>query len=180
MHKNTRDLTGLKFNKLTAIRPSENKIGGRFAWLFRCDCGIEKDIVGNAVSRGSTKSCGCLLCEYTDLTGKKFGKLTAISREGVDWLCLCECNNTKIVKISQLQNGAVKSCGCLRDFNLSGQTFGDLIVIELSKEKLCNRTTYKCLCTLYSTECLVMRQTLNGGTKTSCGCDSRVNKFLVI
>ncbi len=59
MHKNTKDLTGLTFNKLTAVKKIEN-ISGRVAWLFRCECGNEKGIISCNVTSGKSKSCGCL------------------------------------------------------------------------------------------------------------------------
>jgi hypothetical protein len=47
------DLTGQKFNRLTAIERVETK------WRFRCDCGIEIVAFANNVKRGGTTSCGC-------------------------------------------------------------------------------------------------------------------------
>jgi hypothetical protein len=54
-----------------------------------------------------------------DLTGKKFGILTAINRIGTKdrqalWLCKCECGNEKIIKASSLNTNKCTSCGCLR------------------------------------------------------------------
>lgn len=55
-----------------------------------------------------------------DLTGKRFGLLTAVERAESDssgsamWKCLCECGNYTLVRAGNLQSGAVKSCGCLR------------------------------------------------------------------
>lgn len=55
-----------------------------------------------------------------DLTGQKFALLTVINRVKNDakgkayWECLCDCGNTTVVSGSNLRNGAVKSCGCLR------------------------------------------------------------------
>lgn len=54
-----------------------------------------------------------------DLTGKKFGRLTVISRaentsQGqANWLCECDCGNTHTVKSIILRRGISKSCGCL-------------------------------------------------------------------
>ncbi|MBR4420014.1 MAG: hypothetical protein IKT32_03965, partial [Clostridia bacterium] len=55
---------------------------------------------------------------FIDLTGQKFGRLTAIERiesykQRSRWLCLCECGNTNTVLASHLRSGAVRSCGCL-------------------------------------------------------------------
>ncbi len=54
---------------------------------------------------------------YEDLTGQKFGRLTAMERiQGNQrslWMCKCECGGTKIVSLGNLKSGAVRSCGCL-------------------------------------------------------------------
>lgn len=55
-----------------------------------------------------------------DLTGKKFGRLTVVSRAENSksgksrWLCVCECGNECIVHGDSLKNGNTKSCGCIR------------------------------------------------------------------
>lgn len=54
-----------------------------------------------------------------DLTGQKFGKLTAIiidptRRKRVFWVCKCDCGEQKSVAAKHLRKGAVKSCGCDR------------------------------------------------------------------
>ena len=59
------------------------------------------------------------MTKIVDLTGKRFGLLTVLSR-GVNkkdkkstWLCLCDCGNYKVVRSSNLIAGQTKSCGCL-------------------------------------------------------------------
>lgn len=52
-----------------------------------------------------------------DLTGQKFGKLTAIypvhdKSHRARWHCICECGNEKDVLQQNLSNGHVRSCGC--------------------------------------------------------------------
>lgn len=60
------------------------------------------------------------MSKIKDLTGQKFALLTVINRADSDsngkayWNCLCDCGNRTIVSGSNLRNGAVKSCGCLR------------------------------------------------------------------
>lgn len=50
-----------------------------------------------------------------DLTGKKFGRLTALEYSGDGkWLCKCDCGNNKIVRSSHLTSGHTKSCGCYK------------------------------------------------------------------
>jgi hypothetical protein len=58
-----KDLTGKVFNRLTVIgfsgfiKQGQNKVS---IWSCKCTCGKVKDIKGTHLSRGDTKSCGCL------------------------------------------------------------------------------------------------------------------------
>lgn len=63
------DISGQKFNYLTAIRFIERRrtnmnggsgVGINHFWEFKCDCGNIKVMNKNSVTRGSVKSCGCL------------------------------------------------------------------------------------------------------------------------
>lgn len=53
-----------------------------------------------------------------DLTGKKFGMLTAIkadySGKRTRWVCLCDCGGVTAVSLGSLMSGRTRSCGCLR------------------------------------------------------------------
>jgi len=53
------DITGQKFNRLTAIKFSHMDKHWFQHWLFRCDCGTEKIIGMQNVMHGKTISCGC-------------------------------------------------------------------------------------------------------------------------
>jgi 5-methylcytosine-specific restriction endonuclease McrA len=64
------------------------------------------------------------MCLPVNLTGKKFGKLTALlalsnrDKSGhIMWLCECECGNFTRSCASNLTGGASKSCGCQRRIN---------------------------------------------------------------
>lgn len=54
-----------------------------------------------------------------DLTGQKFGRLTAIRRAAVfnksgAWFCECECGGTRTVNTGNLRSGGTNSCGCVK------------------------------------------------------------------
>ena len=56
-----------------------------------------------------------------DLTGKKFGLLTALyiseergNRKQIKWVCKCDCGNIHVVTGESLRSGKSKSCGCLK------------------------------------------------------------------
>jgi len=55
-----------------------------------------------------------------NLTGRKFGQLTALERIGANkhghafWLCECDCGKQHKVTANNLKMGLVSSCGCSR------------------------------------------------------------------
>ena len=59
--------------------------------------------------------------KFKDMTGNKYGRLTAIKRVHKDgfnrvcWLSKCDCGNELIVTSDNLRNGHTKSCGCLKE-----------------------------------------------------------------
>ena len=58
------DITGQRFGKLVVLGKGESKGPGRTTWNCKCDCGNEKNIRGDALKSGYTKSCGnCLRSE---------------------------------------------------------------------------------------------------------------------
>lgn len=62
------DITGKKFNRLTAIRLhhiEKYNHGTKHFWLYKCDCGNEVVLNKNNVSNGHTQSCGCFQREQT-------------------------------------------------------------------------------------------------------------------
>lgn len=54
-----------------------------------------------------------------DVTGRTFGRLTVVSRNGSDprgkalWLCACSCGQAKTISGATLASGRIQSCGCL-------------------------------------------------------------------
>lgn len=58
MGRNASDISGEKYYMLTAIKRVENR-GKVTFWLFKCDCGVEKEMNKTSVISGKTKSCGC-------------------------------------------------------------------------------------------------------------------------
>ena len=73
-----------------------------------------------------------------DLTGQKFGKLTAIaptgkrSYNGEFWICACSCGKVTEIQSHDLRYGRVKSCGCGKNAegDYTGVRRGDLIGVR--------------------------------------------------
>lgn len=113
-----------------------------------------------------------------DLTGQKFGQLTAIAPAGKDkhgsyrWQYLCECGNTTIVLSGNLRKGHTVSCGCawtdwvtkLRGEDLTGKQFARLYVLGRS-----NGSYWLCRCSCGEVA-EVRKDHLLTGMIQSCGC----------
>lgn len=54
------DITGEKYNKLTALREAGRNTSGKIQWECECECGNIIVAVASHLRSGNTKSCGCL------------------------------------------------------------------------------------------------------------------------
>ena len=126
----TADIRGKRFGRLRAVRRLGRRSGSS-AWLCRCRCGTFTEVLLNNLSRGNTKSCGCLRREYgrdnaKDIAGRRFGNLIASRATGkrhgtnVIWICKCDCGNIARVPAHRLLSGHTKSCGCFRVATIVG------------------------------------------------------------
>lgn len=76
-----------------------------------------------------------------DITGERFGRLTAIKRVGKDkrnnvlWLCKCDCGNEVVRATSELKKRNNHSCGCLGKEHLTDMAKAN-ITHGMSKSRL--------------------------------------------
>ena len=184
-----KDISGQRFGRLVAVRPTEERKRGQVVWECRCDCGKITYTVGGNLTYGITKSCGCLQKERAaeanvkDLTGQHFGRLVALrpteerKRGYIMWECRCDCGNVTRVEGSRLASGGVASCGCLRKEkvakiqakDLTGQRFGRLIALRSLDERKNGSIVWECKCDCGSIT-HTASQDLISGTTRSCGC----------
>ena len=143
IHKG-RHLEGQRFGRLVVQKHVGYKNNEKL-WECLCDCGNIVNVIGGSLTSGRTKSCGCYNLEkcrermsalnpYIDLTGQKFGLLTALYIDSTDgrgekkWMCQCECGKKVIVLSSNLRNGHTQSCGCSR------RSHGEMAIEKLLKD----------------------------------------------
>lgn len=93
-----KDLTGMKFNKLTVIaldkNPSLNNRRGSF-WKCMCECGNTIIVRSDTLQCGNTSSCGCVKInqDVINLT-KHFRHMETRTRLYNEWLSLrARCND---------------------------------------------------------------------------------------
>jgi hypothetical protein len=149
--KKENDLTGKTFGRLTVLDLDKHKTGhghGRF-WQCKCICGNETSVASHKLKTGHTKSCGCWQKEqahnthFKDLTNKRFGKLTVLSRN-IDleqerrktgdkqtyWNCKCDCGTIVTVSGGKLTSEYTHSCGCIK-------SYGEYVIRQiLTKENI--------------------------------------------
>ena len=106
------DITGKKFNKLTAICFSYNKqtkSRKTSYWKFRCDCGKEIIRARGDVVKGNTKSCGCqtklLMTESKKIHGYSHTRLYEIYK-----LMIRRCYNKNMKGFKNYGGRGIKVC----------------------------------------------------------------------
>jgi len=173
------DLTGNIYGNLTVLSRAPNNKWNKACWYCQCICGNIGSISTNQLKCGTIQSCGCRRkSSLKDRVGHIYSKLKVIKLERSDysgsyWQCLCECGNTITVSSRCLRSGNTKSCGCIRNPDLTGQRFGKLILIQKTKVSPNwseSRMAYKCKCDC-GREKTISLISLQRGAK-SCGfCD---------
>lgn len=145
------DLTGQVFGRLTVLYRNGSDKNQRALWHCKCICGNEVDIVSQSLTKGATKSCGCLQKEYlikknlesnSIEIGKTYNYLTPIRNLGLKcatknsqkrrsyYLCKCElCGKEVEITGNDLISGHVKSCGCYN------QSYGELEIEKFLQQR---------------------------------------------
>lgn len=110
---------GDRFNRLTCIDLDHIGKHHRSYFLFKCDCGKKKVILGSGVVSGNTKSCGCLSLEVKKAKRlpSNHGEVTAIilgykrhaKTRKYDWLLSREDVNDIILKNCHYCNSTPKN-----------------------------------------------------------------------
>lgn len=108
------DYAGRRYGALVAIEDVGVGIRARL-WRVRCDCGTERVVASNKLTR--MKSCGCG-CGPINHAGRRYGMLTAIECVGVAddrskvWRVRCDCGREKVLRSGLIR--MTKSCGCIK------------------------------------------------------------------
>lgn len=112
-----------------------------------------------------------------DHTGHRFGRLLVVGCGGMKglhrlWVCRCDCGSVIRTRGTSLRRGTTRSCGCLRGKDMTGQTFGRLVVVDQDGMMQNGNTLEKkwlCLCEC-GRSCTVLGSSLRRGHTKSCGC----------
>src|SRR5215475_4653136 len=111
-----RDITGERFGRLIAIKPTKKRLNGHIAWLCHCDCGVKKLISGKKLRTGNTVSCGCRKKEGLAAThGATRGK--AKTAEYATWAAILRrCQNPRSSDFRYYGGRGIRVCKRWRKF----------------------------------------------------------------
>ena len=88
------DLRGQKFGAWTVLYRVKNR-SSKVVWFCECECGTQREVYGDNLKSGKTRSCGCkhqeltlqtyeknrkngiIRCNFKDITNQRFGTLIA-------------------------------------------------------------------------------------------------------
>lgn len=184
-----RDIAGQRFGLLVATRRVEK------GWLCACDCGKGTRVTLANLTRGNSKSCGCMRGRWPGsrpgpsrrLVGQRVGRLLVVDRDGAHYVCKCDCGTTVKRTAASLSSaicgGRTSSCGCfLKEECLRhvyraprgapGERFGRLTLVRLTDKRKNRYAVWECKCDC-GNACEATRGLLQSGLKRSCGCMRR-------
>lgn len=107
---------GKKIGKLTILKSV--RIKSYYGFECQCDCGNIITVARSFFSKSEICCDNCRTPKVEDISGQRFGRLTAIRYAGKSkgkqtlWECRCDCRKTVIVHQQNLKSGHTSSCGC--------------------------------------------------------------------
>lgn len=122
-----------------------------------------------------------------DLTGHRFGKLTALYMTGkrsksgcIIWHCQCDCGQEIDVVSSRLNSGHTTSCGCNKLSHLEGMKFGKLTVIGRAETIVDDEPVWNCICECGNKIQVRHRFLTHGYTKYCQKCGRQISESNLI
>lgn len=171
------DITGQKFNDLTAIEVVGKSEKGEKLWRCQCECGREKITSASKLRGNNTKACG--LCKPStlpiDYIGHEVKGIRVVEQAGKTednrllWKCECiECGDIRLLNSKQIKGEYVEPCvKCLYEY-MVGKTYGDLTVLEIGhRDNRGHAAMCECSCGKVLLRNLARIQ---NGENRSCGC----------
>lgn len=86
------DLTGLKFGRWSVTSHAGKTTYAQQRWLCRCECGVQRILLGDTLKKGQSASCGCYSKERSTKHGMEGSR---IYNTWAQMLGRCENKNNK-------------------------------------------------------------------------------------
>jgi hypothetical protein len=103
------DIIGKRFDRLIVIGYLGMSKRHHSRWLCKCNCGRELEVLGNSLTSGNTKSCGCIFEEWLSVHNYKHGHCH--TGEHQTWTNMKQrCNNSKRPDFKYYGGRGIKIC----------------------------------------------------------------------
>jgi len=82
-----KDLVGQEFNRLTVLKRDKNNKHNQVMWICQCNCENKPilTVESYSLTKGKTKSCGCLAKELTIQRFKKYNTYNLTNKYGIGY-----------------------------------------------------------------------------------------------
>jgi len=106
MKQRSLSLEGQRFGMLIALcRTEKRSNNNEVYWLFKCDCGVKKEMRGTSVKTGRVYNCGCLTGAHLKTHGK------SKTRTYNAWACMrSRTTNPKVEQFHNYGGRGIKVC----------------------------------------------------------------------
>lgn len=133
------EMINKQFGKFLVIEQDYSKKSKNLYYIVECqECKTRFSSMGGHIRKLAIKCPKCIRKNYKDISGQRFGLLTAIKptedryNGSIVWFCKCDCGGSKNVPVQALLGGGTQSCGCLRT------SVGELNIERILKENNIN------------------------------------------
>lgn len=117
-------LDGQRFGRLVVLWRGPNKVepsgATRSAWQCRCDCGTGIVVTGHALSKGHTRSCGCLTKEKPIKHGMARKPIYRVW-----WMMRQRCENPNFTSFASYGGRGITVCDRWQEFSNFYADMGD-------------------------------------------------------
>lgn len=138
--KRFRDITGERFEDVTALTPTSYRKDGSVVWICRCVCGQELKLSLRQLIKNYCTECK--QHKIAEHIGEKIGELTLLSfnPDTNKYHCRCSCGNVVDILKHNIWNGHTKSCGHLKKGDHFVRING-IVVSRLTAKRSKNNTS---------------------------------------
>lgn len=156
---------GYQCNYIAVIGDKAKYENNSASYLCQCKCGEVRYVKDNVLRYNHIQDCGCGLYQLDrakeNFISKKYNLLTIIDcfrkeyqgRNRIFAKCKCDCGKIYEANLTEIRNGHIKSCGCLRKSNFDrdyknkiyhGIQVVDLVVDSTKTDKKIVKCKCKC------------------------------------
>lgn len=111
-------------------------------WICRCECGTIKSILAMTLSRGDSKSCGCLLKELASIRATTHGQTKSMEHRSWDSMRQ-RCNNSKHHAFTNYGGRGIKICERWSIFENFLEDMGPRRSLKYSLDRINNDGNYE-------------------------------------